>query len=241
MGDAGLIGAKATLEALKSNGISAAGLDSGGEESMSAVNASAVLNINGIKVAVFSYCVLYSCAKQTQTNRWGPSVLDDAAMRRIAQTRSEVDVLIVAVHWGAEYTTVVEAKRVEMAQSLAKLGVDLVVGHHAHVPQGHARYGKTFTAFGLGNFVFDSHACRDPVTGALTNETMQRSYACRQMHPSNRERMARLIRKTRASLFCVSVSIFSSLGLRADDMIVHTVHSLSYMQLHARISHGVAS
>lgn len=200
IGDAGLLGAKTTLEALKSNGIIAAGLESGGEKSMGAVNASAILNINGVKVAVFSYCVLYSCAKQIQTNRWGPSVLDEAAMRQIAEKRSQVDVLIVAVHWGAEYTTVVEPKRIELAQSLAKLGVDLVVGHHAHVPQGHARFGKTFTAYGLGNFVFDSHACRDPVTGALTNETMQRSYACRQMHPNNRERMARLIRKTRASL-----------------------------------------
>jgi poly-gamma-glutamate capsule biosynthesis protein CapA/YwtB (metallophosphatase superfamily) len=197
--DAGLLGVQTTLEALRANGIKAAGLESGGQESLGDdVGAFVTLEVKGVKVAIFSFCTLSSCARQTDTNKWGPSVLDNTAMKRIEDMRSKVDVLIGAVHWGAEYTTVVETERVEVARSLARLGVDVVVGHHAHVPQGHSRIGKTFAAFGLGNFVFDSHACRDPVTGELTNETMARSFACQHMEPSNRERIARLIRETRA-------------------------------------------
>lgn len=90
-----------------------------------------------------------------------------------------------------------------MAKRLAAVGVDLVIGHHPHVLQDHAIYGKTFTGFSLGNFVFDSHVCRD-AQGLLTEESMKASPGCARMHQSKRVAIAHAIRETRIYSFTVS-------------------------------------
>ena len=73
----------------------------------------------------------------------------------------------------------------------------VVLGHHAHVPQKHLTYKGGFAALGLGNFIFDSHVCRDPKSGALTGASMRASSGCRRMHPRRRELAANMTRESR--------------------------------------------
>ena len=45
------------------------------------------------------------------------------------------EAIMLYIHWGDEYSTKPNATQKEMAQSLCDLGVDVIVGNHAHVPQ----------------------------------------------------------------------------------------------------------
>jgi poly-gamma-glutamate capsule biosynthesis protein CapA/YwtB (metallophosphatase superfamily) len=194
--DAGAIGIKLTLATLKKNGITAIGLNTSSKPELGGENG-VVIQVRGMKVGIFAFCDVETCVRQTKRYGWGPALLDSRAMRSIAALRSSVDILIVSIHSGGEYTTVVSDARRATADSLAALGVDIILGHHAHVPQSHTQIGRSFAAFGLSNFVFDSHVCRNPQTGELTNETMAASPGCRRLQPADRARMAELTRRTR--------------------------------------------
>ena len=53
----------------------------------------------------------------------------------INRVRDKVDVLIVAMHWGVEYTHVPTNYEKDMADFLASQGVDIIIGTHPHVVQ----------------------------------------------------------------------------------------------------------
>ena len=45
------------------------------------------------------------------------------------------EVVMLYIHWGDEYHTEANATQKEMAQALCDMGIDVIVGNHAHVPQ----------------------------------------------------------------------------------------------------------
>ena len=45
------------------------------------------------------------------------------------------EAIMVYLHWGEEYQTSANSTQKKMAQALCDLGVDVIVGNHAHVPQ----------------------------------------------------------------------------------------------------------
>ena len=65
------------------------------------------------------------------------------------------DFRILSVHYGAELAVRAGSDAIGRFRDLAikQHGIDLVVGHHAHVPSGVARIGQKFIFFGLGNFL----------------------------------------------------------------------------------------
>jgi poly-gamma-glutamate synthesis protein (capsule biosynthesis protein) len=78
------------------------------------------------------------------------------------------DLVIASVHCCTEYVTAPTDRQVKIDQQLADSGAfDLVIGHHAHVPQpiAHLSGGPDGTgmwvAYGLGNYVanMDSSCC----------------------------------------------------------------------------------
>ena len=65
------------------------------------------------------------------------------------------DFRILSVHYGAELAVRAGSNAIGRFRDLAikQHGIDLVVGHHAHVPAGVARVDNRFIFFGLGNFL----------------------------------------------------------------------------------------
>lgn len=68
------------------------------------------------------------------------------------------DLVVVSVHWGREYRTFPEQGEIDDAHALIHGGVDLVLGHHAHVVQPvevlHREDGSVgVIAYSLGNFI----------------------------------------------------------------------------------------
>jgi len=71
----------------------------------------------------------------------------------IEAIRDKVDVLIVAMHWGREYTHVPTDLEVKTATFLAEQNVDIVIGTHPHVIQPVEFIGNTLVFYSLGNFI----------------------------------------------------------------------------------------
>lgn len=71
----------------------------------------------------------------------------------IESIRDKVDILIVAMHWGVEYTNEPTEYQKDMANYLASLGVDIIIGTHPHVIQPIEWIDDTIVFYSLGNFI----------------------------------------------------------------------------------------
>ena len=64
---------------------------------------------------------------------------------------------IISLHFGLEYTTKPEKKTIEIARDLIENGVDIIIGHHPHVPRCSEIYEGTnhkgIIIYSLGNFI----------------------------------------------------------------------------------------
>ena len=107
---------------------------------------------NGIKYAMLSYT--------TTTNGITPydencvSVYSaDGVKADIESVRDKVDLLMVAMHWGAEYETGVRPEQRQIAEYLAGLGVNIIIGSHPHVIEPAEYIGNTLVVYSTGNFV----------------------------------------------------------------------------------------
>jgi len=71
----------------------------------------------------------------------------------IESVRNNVDILMVAMHWGVEYQTSPNSYQLDMAEYLASLGVDIIIGTHPHVIQPITWIDDTLVIYSLGNFI----------------------------------------------------------------------------------------
>lgn len=78
---------------------------------------------------------------------------EEQAKADIEAVKDKVDVVLVSMHWGVEYTHTPTAEQRRQAQFLADLGVDVIIGSHPHVIQPIEHIGKTVVIYSLGNFI----------------------------------------------------------------------------------------
>lgn len=107
---------------------------------------------------------------------WSVHLLDteEVVARATAARAAGADVVLVSLHWGTEYRTAPTDAQRDVAARLAAAGaVDLVIGHHAHVPQpvellpGGPSGAGMWVAYGLGNYVSNQdEQCCSPATAA---------------------------------------------------------------------------
>ena len=71
----------------------------------------------------------------------------------INRVRDKVDLLIVAMHWGVEYTHTPTSYQIDMASFLEKQGVDIIIGTHPHVVMPVTYINDTLVIYSLGNFL----------------------------------------------------------------------------------------
>ena len=77
--------------------------------------------------------------------------------RTLAAVRSArrlASVVIVFMHWGTEGQACPDPGQLSLARQLAAAGASIIVGAHAHMLQGSGWLGRTFVAYGLGNFLW---------------------------------------------------------------------------------------
>ena len=152
----------------KQDGVTAVGSYSSEEEKHEIETR--VLEVNNIKYAMLNYTYGTNgmpVANDYLVNVW-PTDIDnignpdndskyqaykDVVKKDIEAIRDKVDVLIVAMHWGIEYTHTPTNYEKDMAKFLADNKVDIVIGTHPHVIQPVEWIGDTIVFYSLGNFI----------------------------------------------------------------------------------------
>ena len=109
---------------------------------------------NGIKYAMLSYTTTTNginppSGKEYYTNIYS----DEKAKNDIEKYRDKVDLLMVAMHWGTEYTHTPTYSQQKIANYLSSLGVDIIIGAHPHVVEPIEKIGDTLVIYSLGNFI----------------------------------------------------------------------------------------
>ena len=77
------------------------------------------------------------------------------ARKLIEETRDEVDVLILSVHWGPNMRLRPTRQFIDFAHRVIDCGVDIIHGHSAHVFQGIEIYKDKLILYDTGDFIDD--------------------------------------------------------------------------------------
>ncbi|GAE31330.1 CapA family protein [Halalkalibacter hemicellulosilyticus] len=118
-----------------------------------------IVDVDGISLGILAYTYGTNGIPVPEGHEYVVALIDDEQMEEdVAALRDQVDILIVHMHWGAEYILEPNEDQLHQANLLAEAGVDIIFGHHPHVLQpidvieqedGH----ETTVFYSLGNFL----------------------------------------------------------------------------------------
>lgn len=111
-----------------------------------------VKTVNGVRIGMLAF------ASGVNRAAHGNAVVarryDEGVRKSISALRSQVDVLLVSVHFGLEGQMYPNQKQTDFAHAVIMAGADVVIGHHPHVLQSVEVYRGRPIFYSLGNFVF---------------------------------------------------------------------------------------
>lgn len=159
--DRGVTGLRRTLDVLDRHGLGHTGTFRTPAEARRPL----IRNVSGIKVGLLSYtygtnALTVPPGEGYTVNRINPARI----VRDISRIRPQVDVLLVALHFGTEFCRYPNERQKELVALCFRHGADVVFGAHPHVLQPVALKAskdaqgviKTrLAAYSLGNFVSD--------------------------------------------------------------------------------------
>lgn len=150
-------GVDATLTVLDEAGLQ----HSGGARSQEEYDDVTLYDAGGISVASLSYSYGFNGFSEPADTPWLVNEID------IDEIRAEVDrakdagaeYVVLSLHWGTEYRHQPNDYQLTHAELVADIdGVDIVIGHHAHVVQPVDVVGDVPVVYGLGNFLSNQSA-----------------------------------------------------------------------------------
>ena len=109
---------------------------------------------NGISYAFLSYTTSLNGIKIPEGKSYLVNFYSEEKVREdVSKIKDKVDVILVAMHWGAEYRDYPNEEQKQIANFLADLGVTVVIGTHPHVIQPIEKIKDTLVFYSLGNFI----------------------------------------------------------------------------------------
>jgi len=151
--DYGERGLKSTIEELGRNNIQFVGAGMNFEEAYTP----RIIEKNGIKIGIIAACENeFGCLYEKQ-NRGGYAwILHRIIEDIIRDLKKQVDYIVLIIHAGVEDIQIPIKEWRELYRRFCEIGVDVIIGHHPHVPQGYEQYHDSFIFYSLGNFYFDT-------------------------------------------------------------------------------------
>ncbi len=149
--DYGGLGLTETISVLEDHGIR----HTGAGMSLQEAEKPLILERKGYKIAFINITEKeFSIASEGHP---GAAPLDEIAnFYQITEARRHADFVIMIVHGGHEMYTLPSPEMVRTYRFFADLGLNAVIGHHAHVYTGYEIYKGVPIFYGLGNFLFES-------------------------------------------------------------------------------------
>lgn len=152
--DYGQEGLKTTIEEIEKNQL----LHTGAGMTKELAYEPLIIEVKNLKIGVIAasedqFGCLSDPLQKGSGYAWINSYLID---QRIINLKQNVDLIILSVHAGAENTHVPLPEWRERYKYFCELGVNIVLGHHPHVPQGYEKYKNSYIFYSLGNFYFNT-------------------------------------------------------------------------------------
>lgn len=133
-----------------------------------------IREINGIKYAFFSYTTWTNGLETPTGKEYLNNVYsDELAKKNIEAVKGKADVIIVAMHWGIEYSMGISADQERIASYLSSLGVNIIIGAHPHVVEPIDYIGNTLVIYSLGNLMSDQVGI-ERLTGLLASVNIKK-------------------------------------------------------------------
>ncbi|GAA2233858.1 hypothetical protein GCM10010401_02130 [Rarobacter faecitabidus] len=168
--DRGYSGIEATIAAMRDEGLGFEGTAT--SEKMQRIPQRYTLEREGMTIDIAHIAAAYGLngLSVPAGKPWSVNLIDvDEIVAQAKQAREDgADLVVVSLHFGQEYRVAPTDDQLRIAQEIADSGaVDLLIGHHAHIPQpmaklaGGPRGDGMWVAYGLGNMLSnqDSSCC----------------------------------------------------------------------------------
>lgn len=141
----------------------------GSYSSLEERNQIVVKEVNGIKYALLSYTCWTNGLSIPDGKTYLLNRYDEEVVKQdIESVRDRVDLLMVAMHFGDEYSFSPSNDQQKIASYLASLGVDIIIGHHPHVVQPIEFIDDTLVIYSLGNFLSGQNGI-EKLTGLMVS------------------------------------------------------------------------
>jgi len=142
-----------TLDTLEENGIKYVG----GGRNLAEAEGAVILERNGIRIGflAFSSFIMFATSPATRSQCGIAHFNIRRVRKRILETRSAADIVIVSVHWGLDFTEYPVPIHMDYARDMIDSGAHIIIGHHSHYLQGIEHYKDGVIAYSLGDFIFD--------------------------------------------------------------------------------------
>ena len=129
-----------------------------------------ITTVRGTRIAIIGVSQVAELASSWVATRHRPGEANAINTRRtlaaVRAARKHADIVIVFMHWGTEGQACPDANQLALAPRLARAGANIIIGAHAHTLQGSGWLGRTFVAYGMGNFLWWEHSY-STATGVL--------------------------------------------------------------------------
>ena len=156
--DQGWKGVERTIEVINKNKIHRTGTFIS-EEDRDSIR---IFMINSIKIAILAYSEHTNGVSIPKGKDFVINLIDvDRIRKDIAKARSKnVDVVLVHLHYGTEYSREPSDYQKEVVRNIIKAGADIIIGGHPHVIEptelfktNHTKMDTGFVAYSMGNFI----------------------------------------------------------------------------------------
>ncbi|HEY7719723.1 MAG TPA: CapA family protein [Pedococcus sp.] len=169
--DYGAQGLRDTLAARRGSPVPIVGIGADADDAF----APATLEAKGLEVAVLGASQVFEMTLANwSADADSPGIASASPVDRlraaVARAARTHDLVVVFLHWGLDYQACPDTLSRQTAEVLEAAGADVVVGGHSHRVNGAGWLGRSYVAYGLGNFVWWRSREPDSRTGVLTLE-----------------------------------------------------------------------
>lgn len=172
--DRGYLGAIRTMGVLRNAGLDIVGTYQSQEEKKSFL----IKDLNGIRVGYLAYSYGTNGIPVPKEHPYFFNFLNkETVLKEINQLRPKVDVLVLVLHWGVEYSLQPTEEQRELARIFLEAGVDVILGSHPHVIQPmevmKVNNQDKFVIYSMGNFIGDQRGV-ERNSGVILNLNFQK-------------------------------------------------------------------
>ena len=142
-----------------------------------------IKEIEGTKIGFLAYTNLgpesWKASEKNSGIAWISEKDFEKIKKDIENAKSQVDILIVSLHSGEEYSNEPTLFQIEFSKMAIDAGADLIVGHHPHLIQRNEKYPEKkseisngaskngWIFYSLGNFIFDQGFSEKTMRGQI--------------------------------------------------------------------------